>query len=311
MLVFETELHRVESVAFSPCGRFIAAGGLGIELWDVGLERAWRWGWDRQGGHRNQYVRKVAFHPAGEWLFGSIPGYELFQVRAQDGESIVFPTLFPQAIGGERPNPHSTFDLSPIDGRIGVGHHSGCGCWARPISLAATEKAIWLNRVAGTDASELVFLCDGRLLTHAHRPWNVPPRFRVLSDSVGTELQVVPSGIQRIERLRASHDGRFLAAARDDTVRVWSVAHLHRPPRVLTNDSKKQITDFAFHPGGRHLATVSNDRGVIFWDTETWRPTKSFDWHEGRMRSLAFSPDGLVAAAGSDTGHVVLFDVEL
>lgn len=30
----------------------------------------------------------------------------------------------------------------------------------------------------------------------------------------------------------------------------------------------------------------------------------------GRLRAVAFAPDGLTCAAGSDTGKVVLFDVD-
>jgi hypothetical protein len=36
-----------------------------------------------------------------------------------------------------------------------------------------------------------------------------------------------------------------------------------------------------------------------------------FDWDVGRLRSTAFSPDGMLAAAGGDAGKIVLWDVDL
>ena len=54
----------------------------------------------------------------------------------------------------------------------------------------------------------------------------------------------------------------------------------------------------------------SNDATVKFYDTETWQMTQAFDWGIGRLRSVAFSPDGMLAAAGGDKGKVVVWDVD-
>jgi WD40 repeat protein len=51
---------------------------------------------------------------------------------------------------------------------------------------------------------------------------------------------------------------------------------------------------------------------VKLYDTESWQVGE--DVHPGtwgRMRSIAFSPDGTLAAAGSDTGKVVVWDVDV
>jgi WD40 repeat protein len=73
----------------------------------------------------------------------------------------------------------------------------------------------------------------------------------------------------------------------------------------------KYFTAVSFHPTHNWLAATSNDETVKFYDTETWGLAKTFAFKIGRMRSIAFSPDGTLAAAGSDTGQVVIWDVGL
>ncbi|WP_162672831.1 hypothetical protein [Gemmata massiliana] len=64
-------------------------------------------------------------------------------------------------------------------------------------------------------------------------------------------------------------------------------------------------------PSGKYLAATSNDATVKVYDTTTWELSRTFTWNIGRMRSIAFSPDGALAAAGGDAGKVVVWDVDL
>jgi WD40 repeat protein len=82
------------------------------------------------------------------------------------------------------------------------------------------------------------------------------------------------------------------------------------PAITRTNSSGEEFTAAAFSPVGRVLATTSNDATVTMWDTATWEPVRQYAWEIGRLRAVAFAPDGLTCAAGSDTGKVVLFDVD-
>ncbi len=47
------------------------------------------------------------------------------------------------------------------------------------------------------------------------------------------------------------------------------------------------------------------------YDVSTWKLGQAFDWGIGRVLSVAFSPDGMLAAAGGDKGKIVVWDVDL
>jgi hypothetical protein len=55
---------------------------------------------------------------------------------------------------------------------------------------------------------------------------------------------------------------------------------------------------------------VSNEATVKFFDTSSWGLHTELAWQVGELRSLAFSPDGMLAAAGARGGKI-LWDVDL
>jgi WD40 repeat protein len=105
-------------------------------------------------------------------------------------------------------------------------------------------------------------------------------------------------------------DGRYVAYHTYDSRAYIASIENGAVVTIHNSDSRKLYTGLAFHPSGRWLAAASNDETVKFYDTESWQVAKTFTFRIGRMRSVAFSPDGTLAAAGSDTGQVVLWDVD-
>jgi WD40 repeat protein len=108
-----------------------------------------------------------------------------------------------------------------------------------------------------------------------------------------------------------SADGRLIAGRRRAWVVVWLAADLGAEPARLRNDSRKEFTGLGFHPSSRYLAATSNDATVKLYDTATWAVAEVYDWDIGRLRLVAFSPDGMLAAAGGDKGKIVVWDVDL
>ena len=109
-----------------------------------------------------------------------------------------------------------------------------------------------------------------------------------------------------------SPDGAWLATFRLTRVSVYPTSSAFtKPTIVLKNNGRQSFTSLAFHPSGRYLAATSNDTTVKLYDTATWTVAQTFTWNVGRLRSVAFSPDGSLAAVGNDTGKIVVWDVDL
>ena len=84
-------------------------------------------------------------------------------------------------------------------------------------------------------------------------------------------------------------------------------------PRVLDQLGVGQLT---FSSDGRRLAScvpwpsgAGLPASVAVWDAASGRERRSYDWQIGGVRSVAFAPDGLLAAAGGKAG-IVVWDVE-
>ena len=109
--------------------------------------------------------------------------------------------------------------------------------------------------------------------------------------------------------LVVSSDGTLIAYV--SVAHVFALQSDGRYLAAIPSDNRKQFTGIAFHPSGRYLAATSNDKTVKLYDTTSWEVARTFTWDIGRMRSIAFSPDGTLAAAGSDSGKVVVWDVDV
>ena len=77
----------------------------------------------------------------------------------------------------------------------------------------------------------------------------------------------------------------------------------------LVHPGRPYVTGVAVHPRGPVACTRTNGT-VTFWDADTHRQLHTLDWKVGRLVSVAFSTDGALAAAGTEDGKIVVWDVD-
>ncbi|XXX78695.1 tetratricopeptide repeat protein [Sorangium sp. So ce134] len=69
------------------------------------------------------------------------------------------------------------------------------------------------------------------------------------------------------------------------------------------------IFEVAYHPGGKRLASGSNDLALKLWNLDDGQPLRSFAGHTKRIGGIAFSPDGKTLVSAADS-TVRLWDVD-
>jgi WD40 repeat protein len=158
----------------------------------------------------------------------------------------------------------------------------------------------------------LAFSADRAILATVHGEL-VPDRYIPaihLRDSTSGEAQTVLRCRDRHpEALAFSPNGRNLVSLHGPTIRVWDIAN---GENIVTHKvGTKFFQSLAFSPDGRWLLTVSNDTMVRCWDTKSWSEREGYAWKIGKLLDVAFSPDGLTAAAAGSSGKIVIWDVDL
>ena|SRR5581483_629704 len=127
--------------------------------------------------------------------------------------------------------------------------------------------------------------------------------------ATGEERRRLPVAVKDGSATMAfSPDSRLLAFASGLRLVVWDV--VTGAEVTSFRQKKKYLLGVAFTRDGRYLGTVSNEETVKLWDTSDWRLAREYAWRIGGLKSLAFSPDGMLAAAGGDKNKIVVWDMD-
>jgi WD40 repeat protein len=170
----------------------------------------------------------------------------------------------------------------------------------------------------------VAFSPDGRLLATAHlvrvgeQQKSLGPQWghyttheydyvvRVREMPSGKVVKSIPGWQQGVRFLAFSPDGSALVGTAGPRLRVWDLAGDREI--ALHKRGTKHFQGLAF--AGGHLLTVSNDETVRVWNAHSWVELSTIHWTIGALINLAVSADGLRAAAGSDAGKVVVWDLD-
>ncbi|MEQ9407603.1 MAG: serine/threonine-protein kinase [Fuerstiella sp.] len=112
---------------------------------------------------------------------------------------------------------------------------------------------------------------------------------------------------RQCECLSFSSDGKLLAIGHMDDLHLYDRVQGTR--KILSGHSST-LTSVAFSPTNNQLATVSHDRTLRIWDSNTGAEIRSIVAHTDHINSVAYLAHGESIATGGGDGRVKLWHVE-
>jgi WD40 repeat protein len=249
--------------------------------------RAW---WDVGQGSA------VAVHPSGEWCDIAWAG-RLYSFHTVDGSPRPPPANVPA---------HQVA-LSPDGSHLVAAHITPEAKELYSVRLDAPTRAPARRELRPTFRHLVGFLPDGeRIVT-------VDDAVRVGTASSDQDHATAAYPAEQALWPGLSPDGRHLGVLSRGSLYLYDPAALGKPRKIAGRQAgaAADLESFAFHPGGKIVAIVHGDtKTVKVYDLATLGRVQAWNWKAGMLGAVAFSPDGLVGAAGSRTGRIVLWDVD-
>lgn len=297
MLTFRAHKQAICGLAFAPDGRHFATSGREeqVALWDLA-------GPTRLREFDGDFEPPVAFSPDGRFLARGGLDFALWEVEtgtqvvsglSNEGSIAFAPDGSEVAVFA----PLSRWALSPDTEPRKLRKIWGTGrgvrrSWQLAMAYSPDGELIatsFLVRAGERDESRLLFWDrrTARLRRELTPAVSQSPPFKIVYSPDGTV----------IAGLFHAFIGVF------DATTGATVATL--------KPTKKHFRGLAFTPDASRLIAVNHDARVRVYDTATWAETTGYEWNIGRLTAVAVAPDGLRAAAGSDKGQVVVWDLEV
>jgi WD40 repeat protein/predicted Ser/Thr protein kinase len=287
-LTVSNEQNRVQSVAASPNGRFLAmvGGKPYVSIWNIAARRVET----RIPAPAGNCC--VAFSPDGLRVAaaGADSSVRIWDLDGEHDPVVLSGHAHPVAQLAYSPNGKWLASASRPDGVVII--------W----DLATrTEKQSFCRQP--NEHPAVAFSSDSALLA-----WSAERHTIRLTDvATGATRAVLAGHGGSVDYLAFSPDGKWLASAsKDFEARLWDVKTAAHAGTFTGHMAT--VTSVAFSPDSQSLATTCVDGTLKLWNVATQKEIADYKGHEMWINNAVFLPDGHTIVSASDDGSVKFWD---
>ncbi|GAB1542542.1 hypothetical protein NUACC21_52160 [Scytonema sp. NUACC21] len=283
----------VNTVAFSPDGKFLATGSddKTIKIWNLSIQEKTL----TLQGH-SHWVWAVAFSPDGKTLASASADNTIKLWNLETG--LELGTLKGHSAGV------SSIAFSP-DGKT-----LASGGLDSVIKLWNLETGKEIRTLKGHSRAvvSVAFSSDGR--TAASGSWD--KTIKLWNISTGQEIRTLKGHTDLVLSVDFSPDSLTLASgSKDKTIKLWNLV-TGKATYTLKGHTDK-VNAVAFLPStvfgkslnGMTLASGSNDNTIKLWNSDTKEEIRTLKKDSGYVYSVAISPDGQTIASGGSADNII------
>ena len=331
-LVYERKIGKVArefagilSVAFSPDGAILAAGGNGLEFWDL---------------KAGQLSKKIDLHEEDEFVSFSPDGRTLvsssrkritfLDVNTQKADKVLFDDS--AWIKAQTFSPCGKFLAYAGDDKVVTIVDVENKQIVQKLDCPTAVNAIQFNH----DGSKLVVGCFKEVMVWNVQNWKYMESFKgdwlvyAIAFNERNELMICAKGPDYVMNLWNVTKSKLIQKLNKRSLSIYSVQFALDGSLLATGDEKGKINLWdtitgelirsfegerpvmclSFNGRAELLASGDFSGKISLWDVKSGNLVHNFEEHTAEVHSLAFSPDGKLLVSASSDGTVRLWDIK-